>query len=160
MAHLASKVSPTGPEWAHLGPFLATLQALLATWDVPLRIFMHFYQGFVNICAFLLKVDGKFRKIHKIALKVVDFTQKDRKGAYKCAKRRQRTPKVAQLASKVSPAGPKWAPPPCLSHFECTFGHLGVPLRIFMQFYQVFVNICAFLLKADGKFRKIHKIAL
>ncbi len=81
MAQLASKVSPAGPTWAHLEHFLATLQAVLATWGVHLRIFMHFYQVFVNICAFVLKINGKFRKTHKIALKITDFTQKDRNPA-------------------------------------------------------------------------------
>ncbi len=81
MAQLASKVSPAGPKWAHLGHFLATLQALLASWGVHLRMFVHVYKVFVNICAFLLKVNGKVRKIHKIALKIIDFTHKDRKRA-------------------------------------------------------------------------------
>ncbi|MCP4345640.1 MAG: hypothetical protein GY795_08945 [Desulfobacterales bacterium] len=43
MAQLASKVSPAAPKWAHLVPFLATLDALLASWGILLRIFMHFF---------------------------------------------------------------------------------------------------------------------
>ncbi len=75
------------PGWAKMGPpgslfpFLATLGALLATWCIILRIFMHFYQVFMNIYAFSLKINGKFSKIQKITLKVIDFAQKDRKGA-------------------------------------------------------------------------------
>ncbi len=81
MAQLASKVSPAGPKLAHLVHFLATCEALLATWCIPLRIFMHFYWVSMNIYALLLKINGKFRKIQKIALKIIDFAQKDRKSA-------------------------------------------------------------------------------
>ncbi len=66
-----------GPPGALFGHFGCTL----ATWGIPLRIFMHFYLVFMNIYAFLLKINGKFSKIQKITLKVIDFAQKDRKGA-------------------------------------------------------------------------------
>ncbi len=49
---LASKVTPDGPKCAHLEPPLPTLEALLATWGLRLRIFKHFYEVFVNNCAF------------------------------------------------------------------------------------------------------------
>ncbi len=62
----------------------------------------------MNIYAFLLKNNGKLSKIQKGTLKIIIFTQKDRKSAKKCAKRRQCTPKMARLASKVSPREPKW----------------------------------------------------
>ncbi len=81
-----TKTGPAGlktePGCAKMGPpnlvpFLATLEA----WGIPLRIFMHFYQVFMNIYAFLLKINGKFSKLQKIALKIIDFAQKDRKSA-------------------------------------------------------------------------------
>ncbi len=52
MAQLALKMSPDGPKRAHLKPLLLSLEALVATWGVPLRIFMHVYYVFVNNCAF------------------------------------------------------------------------------------------------------------
>ncbi len=69
------------PSWAHMGPLLPTLDALLATWGVPLRIFMHFYQVFVSICAFLLKIHGKPTKIQQIAAKIMNIAQKHIKSA-------------------------------------------------------------------------------
>ncbi len=63
MAQPASKVSMDGPEWAHLAPLLPTLEALLATWGIPLRIFTHCYEVFVNNCAFFLKINENPRKI-------------------------------------------------------------------------------------------------
>ncbi len=56
IAQLASKVRPEG---AHMVPLLPTLEALMATWGIPLRIFKHFCKVLVNICAFLLKIHGK-----------------------------------------------------------------------------------------------------
>ncbi len=79
MAQPASKVSPDGPKWAHLEPLLHTLEALLATWGVPVRIFTHFYEGFVNNCAFSLKIRGNSRKIKQIAFKFTNIAQKHRK---------------------------------------------------------------------------------
>ncbi len=76
MAQLASKVSQAGPKWGHLVPFLATLDALLATWGVGLRIFTHFYEVFVNNCAFFLKIHGNPRKIKQIALEIMNIAQK------------------------------------------------------------------------------------
>ncbi len=81
MAQPASKVSQQGPKRAHLGPILHTLEALLATWCIPLRIFMHFYDVFVNNCAFFLKIHGKPTNIKQIALKIMNFAQKHRKSA-------------------------------------------------------------------------------
>ncbi len=52
MGQSASKVSLDGPKWAHLEPVLHTLEALLASWGVLLRIFTHFYEVFVNNCDF------------------------------------------------------------------------------------------------------------
>ncbi len=77
MAQPAAKVSQQGPKWAHLVPLLPTLDALLATWRIPLPVFTHFYQVFVNICVFLLKINGQFRKFQEIAVKSIDFTQND-----------------------------------------------------------------------------------
>ena len=79
MAQPASKVSPNGPKWAHLRPLLRTLDALLATWGVPLCMFMHFYKVFVNTCAFLMKIYGKATKIQQIALKIMNIANKHRK---------------------------------------------------------------------------------
>ncbi len=76
MAQPASKVSQEGPKQAHLGPLVPTLGALSATWGIPLRIFTHFYQGFVNICAFLLKIHGKPTKNQQIALNITNIAQK------------------------------------------------------------------------------------
>ncbi len=69
MAQLASKVRPDGSKWVHLGPLLRTLEAFLATWGVPLCMFMHFYQVFVNTYAFSMKINGKTTKAQHIALK-------------------------------------------------------------------------------------------
>ncbi len=80
MAQPASKFTPDGPKWAHLEPLLPTLEALLATWGVPLRIFTHFYEVFVNNCAVFLKIPGNLRKIKQIALKFMNIAQKHRKG--------------------------------------------------------------------------------
>ena len=44
MAQPASKVSPNGPKWAHLGPLLRTLEAF----------FGHLGRFFVHVYAFLL----------------------------------------------------------------------------------------------------------
>ncbi len=63
MAQLASKVSPAG--WAHLGPFF------LATWGIPLRIFMHIQQN-SGSCS-----------------KIIDFAQNDRKTPKKCVERQK-----------------------------------------------------------------------
>ncbi len=75
MVQPASKVSQEVPKQARLGPTLLTLEALLATWGVPLRIFTHFYQVFVSICVFLLKIHGKPTKILHIAAKIMNVTQ-------------------------------------------------------------------------------------
>ncbi len=86
MAPTATKVSPDGPKWAHLVPLLGTLEALLhtleaflATWGIPLRIFAHFYEVFVNNCAFFLNIHGKTTKIMQIALKNMNIAQQHRK---------------------------------------------------------------------------------
>ncbi len=76
MTQLASKLSADGPKCVQLQPLLATLEALLPTLDIPLRIFAHFYKLFVNNLAFLLKIDDKFRKIQKNTLKITKFSEK------------------------------------------------------------------------------------
>ncbi len=76
MAQPASKVSSDGPKWAHLEPLLSTLAALLATWGVGLRIFTHFYEVFVNNCAFFLKINENPRKFMQLALKFMNIAQK------------------------------------------------------------------------------------
>ena len=81
MVQPASKVRPDGPKWAHLGPLLRTLDAFLAIWGIPLCIFMHFYQVFVNTCAFLMKIHGKTTNIQQIAVKIMSIAQKHRKSA-------------------------------------------------------------------------------
>ncbi len=81
MAQLASKVSLDGPKWARLVPLLPTLDALmptldalLGTWGFPLRILTHFYEVFVNNCAFFfLKIHGKPTKIKQLALKIMNI---------------------------------------------------------------------------------------
>ncbi len=73
------KVTPDGAKCAHLEPLLPTLEALLATWGVPLRIFTHFYEVFVNNCAVFLKINERPRKIVQIALKFMNIAQKHRK---------------------------------------------------------------------------------
>ncbi len=112
-----------------------TLGALLATWGLPVRIFMHFYKGFVNNCAFLLKIHEKTTKIQQIAVQMINTAQKLRKGAAKCAKMHQGRPKMAQPASKVCPDGPKWAHlKPFLHTFDALLATWGLPLRIFTHF--------------------------
>ena len=66
MAQPVSKVSTGGPKWAHLGPLLRTLDTFLATWGIPLCMFMHFYRVFVTTCAFLMKIHGKTTKMNKL----------------------------------------------------------------------------------------------
>ncbi len=56
----------------------------------------------MNIYAFLLKVNGKFSKIRKIALKTIDFAQKRQETRLKVRKKAPRNAKMAQLASKMS----------------------------------------------------------
>ncbi len=67
MAQPASKVSLDGTKWTHLEPLLPTLEALLATWCIHLHIFTHFYEIFVNNCAFFLKIRGNTRKTSKLS---------------------------------------------------------------------------------------------
>ena len=81
MAQPVSTVSTDGPKWAHLRSLLRTLEAFLATWGVPLCMFMRFYKVFVNTCAFLMKNRGKTTKIQQIAAKIMNIAQKHRKGA-------------------------------------------------------------------------------
>ena len=102
MAQPASKLNPDGPKWAHLEPLLPTLEALLATWGVPLRIFMHFYEVFVNNCAFFLKIHGNPRKIKQIALKFMTCT-KTQKTSLKVSKN-------APMEAKNGPTGDKSEP--------------------------------------------------
>ncbi len=72
MAQPASKVSSNGLKWAHLVPLLPTFDALMDTWGVRLRIFTHFYEVFVNNCAFFLKIHGNPIKIKQIASKIMN----------------------------------------------------------------------------------------
>ncbi len=63
---------------------------------------------------------------------------------------------MVNLASKVSPEGPKW------SHREplwMHFGHLGHSFANFCTFYQVFVNNYAFLLKIHVETTKLQQNA-
>ncbi len=97
MAQPASKVSLDGSKWAHLEPLLPTLDALLVSWGVRLRNFTHFYEVFVNNCAFFLKIHGNPRKIKQIALKFMKTY---------CTKTQKKSLKVA----KNVPKWPSWAP--------------------------------------------------
>ncbi len=88
MAPTAPKVSLDGSKWYHLMPLLSTLdallltlEALLATWDARLRIFTHFYEGFVNNYTFLLKIHGNTTKIQQIETQVMNIAQKHIKSA-------------------------------------------------------------------------------
>ncbi len=70
------------PTWGHFCPsdaLLRTLETLLTTCGIPLRIFMHFYEGLMNNCAFFLKIHGNPIKIKQIALKIMNIAQKHRK---------------------------------------------------------------------------------
>ncbi len=74
---------------------------------------------------------------------------------------RQGRPKMARLASKVSPDGPKWAHlEPVLLTLEALLATWGVLSRIFTHFYEVFVNNCAVFMKINENPRKIKQIAL
>ncbi len=74
---------------------------------------------------------------------------------------RQGRPKMAQPASKLSPDGPKWARlGPLLGTLEVFLAPWCIPLCIFMHFYQLIVNTCAFSMKSHGKHRKIQQIAM
>ncbi len=81
MVQQASKVSLDGSKWAHVEPLLPTLEALLATRGIPLRIFTHFYEVFLNNCACFLKIYGNFIKSKQIALKIMNIAEKHRKSA-------------------------------------------------------------------------------
>ncbi len=71
-----ARLGPLMPTWDALLP---TLDALLATWGFPLPIFTHFYEVFVNNCAFFLKISENPRKIKQIALKIMNIAQNHRK---------------------------------------------------------------------------------
>ncbi len=71
MAQLASKVSQEVPTLGHF----------LVTWGIPLRVFRNFYQVFVNICAFFLRIHGKPTKVKHLVPKVMSIAQKHRKSA-------------------------------------------------------------------------------
>ncbi len=90
MAQPASKVSLDGPKMGPLEPRWPTLEALLATWGVPLRIFVHFYEVFMNNCVFFLKISENPRKIRQIAQKHIKSGQKCAKGRQKWPSRRQK----------------------------------------------------------------------
>ncbi len=47
-----------------------------ATFLALYNIFMHFYEVFVNNCAFFLKIRGNPRKIKQIASKIMNMAQK------------------------------------------------------------------------------------
>ncbi len=79
----APKVTPADQKWALLEPLLPTLEALLATWGIPLRIFTHIHEVFVNNYALFLKIRGNPRKIKQIALKIMNIAQKHRKSHLK-----------------------------------------------------------------------------
>ena len=68
MAQSASKVCPYGPKCAHLVPFLPTLDALLATWGLPLH-FYAFLLGFREQLCISIKNSWENYKIQQIALK-------------------------------------------------------------------------------------------
>ncbi len=74
-----SKMGPPGARFPTLDALLRTLEAILATWGIPLRIFTHFYEAFINNCAFFLKIHGNPRKIKQDALKIMHIAQKHRK---------------------------------------------------------------------------------
>ncbi len=80
MAQPALNVSPGGSKWGHLEPLLPTLEALLATWSVSLRVFTHFYEVSVNNCAFFLEINENTRKIMQTTSKFMNIAQKHRKG--------------------------------------------------------------------------------
>ncbi len=68
MAQPVAEVSLDGPKTAHLGPLLHTLEALLATWCIPLRIFMYLYEVFVNNYTFFLKIRVNPKENKQVAL--------------------------------------------------------------------------------------------
>ncbi|MCP4566899.1 MAG: hypothetical protein GY841_04890 [FCB group bacterium] len=107
MAQLASKVSPKGPKWVHLVPLLRTLEAFLATWGIPLCIFMHFYQVLVNTCAFSMKIHGKYRNIQETALTKINTAPQHIESPNKCAKMRQGET-LPNRPQTLSPDEPKW----------------------------------------------------
>ena len=68
---------------------------------------------------------------------------------------------MAQPASKMSPDEPKWAHlGPLLCTLDAFLATWGIPFCIFMHFYKVFVNTCAFLMKIHGKTTKMLQIAV
>ncbi len=95
MAQPASKVK------GHLGPLLRTLEAFLATWGVPLCMFMHFYQVFVNTCAFSHKNTAN-------CIKYNEYCTKTQKKCLKVRKNARREAKNGPAGLKSEPGGPKW----------------------------------------------------
>ncbi len=85
----------------------------------------------MNIYAFLLKINGKVSKIQKLAQKIIQFTQQDRKGV----KSVQKGKKMAQLASQVSPAGALFG------HLEHSFTHFYAFLSGFREHLNMFAEI-------------------
>ena len=129
MAQPASKVSTDRWKWAHLEPFLPTLEALLATWGVPLRIFMHFYEVFVNNCA----NSRKSQKNQANCIKIYEYCTKRQKRSLKVSRNALREAKNGTAGVNSEPGWIKMYPSGAtFAHFGDTFGHLE---RSFTQFY-------------------------
>ena len=92
MAQPAPRVSLGGAKWAHVEPLLPTLAALLATWGVPLHNFTHFYEVFVNNCAFF-ENSWKSQKKQANCLETHEYCTKTQKKSLKVGKNAPREAK-------------------------------------------------------------------
>ncbi len=153
MTQPASKVSLDGSKWAHLEPLLPTLDVLLATWGVRLRNFTHFYEVFVNNCAFFFwefaeigekssKLPWKSWILHKNTEKVLTSGQK-------CAKGGQKWPSRRRKWAWMDQNGPSW------SHF-CLRWKLFWPLVA--SFLRIFTHFMRFSYAIVHFFWKLMKI--
>ncbi len=158
MDQLASKVSQEEPNWAHMGPLLPTLEAVLPTWGIPLRIFRHFCKVFVNTCAFIVENPEKFSNLQQKLWILHKNTEKVLKPAQKCVEVGQKWPSWLQKWARRDENEPTWA------HFCPLWMHswpLGACSYAFSQvsirFSWTFVHFCWKFMGNPQKFSKLHQ---
>ncbi len=110
IAQLASKVSLDGPKWAQLEPLLRTLEALLATWGVPLRIFKHFYAGFREQLCIFSEYSWKSQKNQANWLKSREYCTKTQKKSLNVCKNAPREAKNGRAGVKSKHGWSKMGP--------------------------------------------------
>ncbi len=92
-----------------------------------------------------MKINGKTTKIQQIAVKNNENCTKKQKKCFKMCKNAPREAKNGSAGLKSEPGWTKMGTPgPLLRTLDAFLATWGVPLCMFMHFYQVFVNTCAF----------------